>query len=52
MTDKDCTGCIYDEVCDSEGCEGCSRLEDIACSCHINPPCLACVNDYYIEKEK
>jgi len=51
LTDKFCRGCLYEEFGDSEECDGCSRLDDLSCSCHLNPPCDVCVNDYYIEKE-
>ena len=29
-------------------CEGCEiQNTDLACSCHINPPCSKCVNDHF-----
>jgi hypothetical protein len=51
MASKDCTGCKFEEFDDAEDCDGCSRLEDTSCSCHINPPCAVCMDDYYTPKE-
>ncbi len=33
------------QACTETGCDGTLEVEDVSenCSCHINPPCQACV---------
>lgn len=46
MTDK--VGYEEGEVCNRGGCGGIiAESKEGDCSCHINPPCSACVNTHY-----
>jgi hypothetical protein len=39
-------GINEDDICNRFKCEGTMQFEHPAdCSCHINPPCHACVNN-------
>ena len=38
-------GVEEDSVCNRQGCKGIIQLEEPDnCSCHINPPCSACMD--------
>ncbi len=55
MSNKDCTGCIYDGEEDTFEmyCDECSRRDDVSCSCHCgNPPCSVCENDFFDDEPR
>lgn len=42
-------GISEDEVCNRDGCKGIMKREkEGSCSCHINPPCSACVDAHLV----
>jgi len=37
----------YGEICNRDGCTGeLVHHDEGCCTCHINPPCAHCVDDY------
>ena len=41
---EDEVGVMDGDICNRDGCEGILELSHVEnCSCHINPPCQACV---------